>query len=358
VGDLRERNRLADVLWIGSDEGFERQAAASAGIPFVAIPTGKLRRYLSVRNITDAARLPLGIAAARRRLREYRPTVVLSTGGFVSVPTVIASRGIAPVLTHEQTATLGLANRINAKFADTLALSFTNTADDARRLHRHVIVTGNPIRAHLRTGDRARGLAALGFASDSPVVYVTGGARGAAPINQRIAALLPEILDHVQVLHQTGPATANPDAQWLTRLRDEMPPRVRNRYKIVEYVGEELPDIYAAADLIVGRAGAGTVAELAYVSRPSILIPLPGASGNEQEINARVLGQAGAAVVLLQEEASPARLRQEILAILADPSRCQAMAAAASSAARPDAARALADALLALGERHPSPRRR
>jgi UDP-N-acetylglucosamine--N-acetylmuramyl-(pentapeptide) pyrophosphoryl-undecaprenol N-acetylglucosamine transferase len=201
-------------------------------------------------------------------------------------------------------------------------------------------------------------LAALGFASDSPVVYVTGGARGAAPINQRIAALLPEILDHVQVLHQTGPATANPDAQWLTRLRDEMPPRVRNRYKIVEYVGEELPDIYAAADLIVGRAGAGTVAELAYVSRPSILIPLPGASGNEQEINARVLGQAGAAVVLLQEEASPARLRQEILAILADPSRCQAMAAAASSAARPDAARALADALLALGERHPSPRRR
>jgi UDP-N-acetylglucosamine--N-acetylmuramyl-(pentapeptide) pyrophosphoryl-undecaprenol N-acetylglucosamine transferase len=351
VDELHRRGALTDLIWIGSRDGVERQAAEDAAIRFVAIPTGKLRRYLSLRNLSDAARVPLGALAARRALASFRPDVVLSTGGFVSVPAVVAARGLAPVLTHEQTAILGLANRINARFADVLAVSHVQTESLARRLHRRVVVTGNPIRVGLTAGDRLRGLQCLGFEDGIPVVYVTGGARGASPINQRIAALLPSLLDRAQIIHQTGPLTANADANNLARLRETLPDPVRHRYKIVEFIGGELPDVYAAADLVVGRAGAGTIAELAYVGLPAILVPLPGARGDEQTRNARVLADAGAAVVIAQPEATPERLEREILALLDDSERREHMANAARTVARPDAAARLAEELLALGRK-------
>jgi UDP-N-acetylglucosamine--N-acetylmuramyl-(pentapeptide) pyrophosphoryl-undecaprenol N-acetylglucosamine transferase len=348
VDELRRRGALADVIWIGSREGVERQAADEAGIRFIAIPTGKLRRYLSLRNLTDAARVPLGVLAARRALAAFHPNVILSTGGFVSVPAVVAARGIAPVLTHEQTAILGLANRINARFADIVAVSHAVTEPLASRLHRRVVVTGNPVRIGLTAGDRAHGLRALGFSDALPVVYVTGGARGASPINQRVAALLPGILDRAQIVHQTGPPSANPDAGNLTQLKESLPDAVRDHYKVVEFIGNELPDVYAAADLVVGRAGAGTIAELAFVGLPAILIPLPGARGDEQALNAHVLGDAGAAIVIEQPDATPERLQTEMLSLLEDPERRSRMANAARTVARPDAAARLADELLAL----------
>jgi len=346
--ELRRRDALADLIWIGSREGVEGQAAEEAGIQFVAIPTGKLRRYLSLRNLTDAARLPLGVLAARRALTAFRPDVVLSTGGFVSVPAVVAARGIAPVLTHEQTAILGLANRINARFAEVLAVSHRQTEPIAARLHRRVVVTGNPIRIGLTAGVRSRGLQRLGFDGAIPVVYVTGGARGASPLNQRIAALLPGILEHAQIVHQTGPLSANADAGNLSQLREVLPETVRRRYHVVEFLRDELADVYAATDLVVGRAGAGTIAELAYVGLPAILVPLPGARGDEQALNARVLGDVGAAVVIAQSDAAPSRLETEILALLDDPERRARMAKAARSVARPDAAARLAEELLSL----------
>ncbi|MBA3415995.1 MAG: glycosyltransferase, partial [Chloroflexia bacterium] len=122
VEELRRRRLVADILWVGSDAGIERDAALAAGIPFRSVPTGKLRRYFSLQTLTDAGRLPLGVAQARRALAAFRPDVVFGTGGFVSVPTLIAAKGIAPILTHEQTAILGLATRINARFADLLAV--------------------------------------------------------------------------------------------------------------------------------------------------------------------------------------------------------------------------------------------
>ena len=351
VDELRQRGTLAELTWIGSSDGVERRAAEEAGIQFVAIPTGKLRRYLSLRNLTDAARIPLGVLAARRALAAFRPDVVLSTGGFVSVPAVVAARGIAPVLTHEQTAILGLANRINARFADVLAVSHSQTALLAGRLHHRVVVTGNPIRVGLTDGDRSRGLQRLGFEAGMPVVYVTGGARGASPINQRIAALLPGILDRAQIVHQTGPPSANADASNLSAMKETLPKAVRHRYHVVEFLRDELPDIYATADLVVGRAGAGTIAELAYVGLPAILVPLPGARGDEQALNAQVLGDVGAAVVIAQRDATPERLQVEILALLDDAERRARMANAARSVARPEAAARLADELLSLAQR-------
>lgn len=351
LGELRQRDALASVVWIGSSDGHERQAAHDADIPYVPIPTGKLRRYLSLQNLTDAGRIPLGVVAARRALRRARPQVVLSTGGFVSVPTVIASRGIAPVITHEQTAIVGLANRINARFAEVLAISYAETEPEARRFHQNVALTGNPVRTALQEGDRARGLQWMGFSEDLPVMYVTGGARGASPLNQRIASKLTQILEHWQLLHQTGPASANDDAANLATQRAALPAHLQQRYKIVEFIRSELPDVYAAADLVIGRAGAGTVAELALVGKPAILIPLPGAGGDEQARNAQVLVNAGGAVMLLQEHATPERLVDECMAILGNTDRREQMSAAARSVAQPDAASRLAEIVLKLAAR-------
>ena len=346
VQELQRRGALADVIWIGSHDGQERESAAAAGIRYVSIPTGKLRRYISVSNIIDMGRVPVGVVAARRILRSSGPEVVFSTGGFVSVPTVIAAKGIAPVVTHEQTAIVGLANRINARFADVLAISHRESEAFARQLHRRVELTGNPIRTGLVDGDRSRGLEQLGFTSELPVLYVTGGARGASALNERIGALLPELLPHLQILHQTGPTSANQDGERLRSVRTALPLELQRRYVLREFIGAELPDVYAAADLALGRAGAGTVAELAYVGLPSILVPLPGAGGDEQFRNAQVLAGAGAAVVVPQTEATTERLRDEILGLVASPERRAAMATGARAVAQPHAAANLAELLL------------
>jgi UDP-N-acetylglucosamine--N-acetylmuramyl-(pentapeptide) pyrophosphoryl-undecaprenol N-acetylglucosamine transferase len=350
IEELQRRNALDDLLWIGSHTGQERATADSAGIPYQPVQTGKLRRYFSLHTATDAGRIPAGVAQAFWHVRRFRPSVVFSTGGFVSVPTVIAARGAAPVLTHEQTAILGLANRINARFADTVAVSYESTADAARKVHRKVVVCGNPVRAFLANGDSDHGRLHWRF-TNLPMVYVTGGSLGASPINQRIAALLPALLDDVQVLHQAGAASSNSDAADLRRLLETWPAEVQRRYQVVERIGEELPDVYAAADLVIGRAGAGTVAELAFLGKPSILIPLPGTGGDEQTRNAQVLEKVGAAVVIPQSEATPELLRTEILRLINDPNLLARMATAARSVGRADAAARLADELLDLHQR-------
>lgn len=348
VEEMRRRGIALDPLWIGSHGGIERAIAAQHDLPFVAIQTGKLRRYLAIQTVTDALRVPVGVAQAWRHIRGFAPDVIYATGGAVSVPSVIAGYRRAPVLTHEQTAQVGIANRTAARFADTFAVGFEPVAVQARAMHDHVIVTGNPVRASLASGSASRGYAFYGFSPDMPVVYVTGGARGASPLNQRLWPILPALLDHVQVVHQVGPASANDDVRRHTELRSSLPEHLAHRYAVTEFVGAELPDLYAIADLLIGRSGAGTVSELGFVGLPSILIPLPGTWGDEQRKNAAVLGDVDAAVVIDQTDTTPARLQAEILHLTASPDRLVAMRAAARSTARPDAAARLTDAILDL----------
>lgn len=348
VEEFRSRGIRLDVQWIGSLAGVEKESAERAGIPFVSIQTGKLRRYPSFQTLTDAGRIPVGVIQARKAVSSFKPDVVLSTGGFVSVPTVLAAKGIAPVVTHEQTAILGLATRIDAKVADVLAVSWDATGEAARKSHHRVVVTGNPVRASIRDGNATRGFAAFGFDPGLPLVYVTGGARGASPINTRMAALLPDLLERCQVLHQTGPESANGDLADLRERQKLWPEQLRKRYHAVDFIHDELRDVYAAASVIVGRAGAGTVAELAVIGVPSILIPLPGAGGDEQTLNARMLADAGAAVLLTQENATPERLGKTLDALFSDPERRSRMSATGRRLGKPDAASNLADVLLSV----------
>jgi UDP-N-acetylglucosamine--N-acetylmuramyl-(pentapeptide) pyrophosphoryl-undecaprenol N-acetylglucosamine transferase len=348
IEELRARGVPLEILWIGSHKGVERDIAGSQGIRFTAIQTGKLRRYLALETVTDMLRLPVGLAQAYLQVRRFKPDVIFSTGGNVSVPTVVAGSRMAPILTHEQTAQVGIANKIAARFAKRFAASYDETAEIARTLHDHVVVTGNPVRASLASGDTSRAWAHLGLTPGLPVLFVTGGARGASAVNKRIEALLPGLLNRAQVVHQAGPASANDDAARLATLRESWPEDYRKRYVVTEFLGPEIADLYAIADLVIGRAGAGTVAELAFLGKPSILIPLPGTWGDEQRKNAAVLVRNDAAIVLEQADTDAAMLGEVIESLLDDPTRRHQMGANASKVSRPDAAARLADELLAL----------
>jgi UDP-N-acetylglucosamine--N-acetylmuramyl-(pentapeptide) pyrophosphoryl-undecaprenol N-acetylglucosamine transferase len=348
AGALRGLSQV-DLTWIGSSAGVERDIAASYQIRFFTIPTGKLRRYLSLHTLIDAVRIPFGVLRARLHLRTIQPDVIFSTGGFVSVPTVIAGwmAGI-PIITHEQTATAGLANRINARFADRIALAFQATADEFPGRDRQIVVTGNPVRPELLDGDAGRARTNLNIPSELPVTYITGGSLGAQALNSCVRTLISSLCTQAFVIHQCGPTAANGDYPRLLETRETLQSELRDRYVVRERLGSELADIYAVADVVIGRAGAGTVAELALLGKPSILIPLPGAAGDEQTRNARVLADVDAAILIPQSNLTPERLGREVSALLNDRERLDRMAVAAQTVAQPDAANLLAEEILAL----------
>jgi len=350
IAVLQALKKTTDVnaFWIGSYGGIEQSAANQAGIVFSPIQTGKFRRYLSLRTPIDVLRIPIGTVQSWRLLRRFRPDVVLSTGGFVSVPTVVAAGLLRiPTLTHEQTATVGLATRINARFAGVVALSFERSRAQLGRTRGRVVVTGNPIRSSLFQGSAERACEIFKLSSDLPIIYITGGALGAHAINVAVSVALPHLLEVTQIIHQCGPASGNGDLPRLIEAQSRLAPELRQRYVVRERVGEELADIYAAASLVVGRAGAGTVAELAALGKPAILIPLPGAGGDEQTLNARVLADAGRAFLLPQSELTPERLVSEIESLL-NSDQMTAMATAARNDERTDAADRLAAEILTL----------
>jgi UDP-N-acetylglucosamine--N-acetylmuramyl-(pentapeptide) pyrophosphoryl-undecaprenol N-acetylglucosamine transferase len=354
---LRERGSdeawSLEVLYIGSVAGVERRVMLEMGVPYVPIQTGKLRRYLSPQTPIDLLfRLPLGGVQALRAVRRFRPHVIFSTGGYVCVPTVAAGRLLGvPSLTHEQTALVGLANRVAGRFATRIAVSYPQSA-------RYfppgkTIVTGNPMRPSILNGDAGRAAALLGFDLSLPTLYVTGGAQGSHAINLAVHAALPRLLECCQVLHQCGqgPDGSEADLRMLEQAREELPAEMRARYKMQAYVGDELGDIYALASLVVGRAGAGTVNELANLGKPSILVPLPGAAGGEQEANARALEKEGGAITLLESDLTPDSLVAMVCGLITEQERLAAMRAGATRLSTAGAADKIVDELLKLAGR-------
>lgn len=345
--------RLGDgvrLAWIGSQAGVEATWVPAAGIPYDAIPTGKLRRQLAWRNVTDLTiRVPAGFGRAFALLGRLRPDVVVATGGFVAVPTAVAAAARrCPLLVHEQVVVPGLANRLIGRVADRVAVTFAASAPAFPPSK--VVVTGNPIRPALLAGRRERAFERFGLDPAAPLTYVTGGALGAHRVNRVVGAALGALLPMTQVVHQAGDNVQG-DLGWLQREAARLSPSLQARYRVAAHIGGELGDLYAAASLVIGRAGAGTVTELAALGLPSILIPLPGARGDEQTANARVLADAGAAVLLPERELTPERLVDEVRTLLGEPARLRARAERARSLATPDAATRLVDLILSLARR-------
>jgi len=332
-------------VWVGSRDGIEAKRVPAAGIEYVAISTGKLRRYWDWRNVSDLlVNVPAGIIGAWRALGRLRPRAVFGTGGFVALPVVTAAalRGI-PTVIHEQTAVPGLANRVSAPFARRIAVTY---ADSARHFPAEkVVVTGNPMRPELRRGSRADALARYGFDPGLPVVYVTGGALGAHRINRAVGETLPALLVHAQIVHQSGDNPTTGDLAWLRERRAALPPALAARYVVTPFVGAELADLFAATSLVIGRSGAGTVNECCQLGIAALYVPLPGTSGDEQTANARLVERDGGAALLPQDALTPATLAERVVALVSAPDRLKAMGERATALGVPDAAERIADVL-------------
>ncbi|MDG9709657.1 UDP-N-acetylglucosamine--N-acetylmuramyl-(pentapeptide) pyrophosphoryl-undecaprenol N-acetylglucosamine transferase [Streptomyces sp. DH10] len=349
---LAAEGRVLEVLWIGTADGLEARVAPAEGIAFATVATGKIRRssnplmMMSAANVRDMARVPLGVAQARKLVADFRPDVVLATGGYVAVPAGLAARMCRrPLVLHEQTVRLGLANRKLAGSASRIAVSSESTLPLLPVAVRGAaVVTGNPIRPEVLAGHPDKAVGALGlhgFDRRLPTVYVTGGAQGSQQINGVVRDALPWLLERANVIHQCGPDNVEELRQYAAPL----PATLADRYYLAGFVGPELPDVLALADVVVSRSGAGTLAELTALGKPAVFIPLASSAGNEQAHNARHLEEAGAAVALLGDVTAD-RLKEAVGPLLTDPARRVSMAERARAHGRPDAADRLVDVIL------------
>jgi UDP-N-acetylglucosamine--N-acetylmuramyl-(pentapeptide) pyrophosphoryl-undecaprenol N-acetylglucosamine transferase len=340
------RSRRVEVAWIGSRDGVEARRVPAKGIQYHAIPAGKLRRYWDRRNISDLlVRIPSALLRSWWLLRRLRPDLLFATGGFVALPSVLGAWFLRiPVIVHEQVAVSGLANRIAARFACRVAITFPPSEREFPR--GKSVLTGNPLRPELMGSSREAALERLGLEPSLPVVYVTGGAQGSHRINRAVGEILEPLLSLTQLVHQCGDHPTTGDRAWLLERAGRLDSTRRARYRLLPYVERELREVYAAAWLVVGRAGAGTVNECCQLGLPGLLIPLPGASRDEQTANARIVEEAGGAILLPEASLTPQRLLETIRSLLADPQRLKVMGDRARTLAVPDAAERIAELIL------------
>jgi len=320
IESLRRMAFQGRIVWIGSEKEMDRQIVESAGVEFRAIPSGKFRREFSFRNLTDLGRIAAGYLRARSILAELNPAILFSKGGYVSVPPCRAAAGLGiPVFTHESDASPGLATRLNARYAERILTSWEDTASFFPfSLRTKVIRTGNPVRPSLFEGSRQRGIEHFGLDPNLPIVLVIGGSQGALELNRLVREALPLLCPRVQIVHQTG--TAHYEEALAAIPAD---PQIRAAYRPLGYIGPEIADLYAAADLVAGRAGAGTVWEAASLEKPMVLVPLAGSGTRGDQVeNAKLAEKAGAARVLMGQDVN-ARTFAEIVLSFLEPERRQ-----------------------------------
>ncbi len=278
-----------DIRYIGSYTGIERRLIEGANIPYDAISSGKLRRYFDLKNFSDPFRVIKGYAQARTLLKQHRPDVIFSKGGFVAVPVVLAAKHCKiPVIIHESDMTPGLANKICIPSAAKVCCNFPETLKYLPE--DKAVLTGSPIRAELLQGDRLSGLSYAHLSADRPVLMIIGGSLGAVAVNNAVRRILPRLLKQFQIIHICGKGNLDE-----TLLHTE-------GYVQFEYVDAPLKHLFAAADVVISRAGANAICELLALRKPNLLIPLSAAaSRGDQILNARSFAQQGYSKVLEED---------------------------------------------------------
>lgn len=333
---LRRMAPGAEIVAVGTESGLESRLVPEAGYELRTIAKVPMPRRPSMDLVKLPFRFSAAIKAAGRILDESGAQAVLGVGGYVCTPVYLAAKKRKlPIFVHEANARAGLANKVGARYAQGVGAAFSGTGLPG------ATVVGMPMRGHIATMDRAalRGSAreALGFTPGAPALVVTGGSSGAASINAAVAASLPDLAAAgIEVLHITGRGKVVLDASG-----DRL---AAPGYRQVEYV-DSMEQAYAAADLMVARSGAGTVCELAVAGTPAVLVPLPIGNG-EQRLNAADLVAAGGALLVADAEFTPEYLRSAVVPLLGDPAALQAMATAARSQGRADAAQSMATMIL------------
>ncbi len=333
----------ATIHFVGSERGSESRLVPAAGFSVTLLPGRGIQRKLTLANVGAVWGLLKAVAHAFAMLRRHRPAVVVAMGGYASIPCAIAAIVLRiPIVVAEQNAVPGAANRLTARFAKAAAVSFPGT--DLPR----AVLTGNPVRPEVlavdRDRDRAGAREALSIADGQTVLLAFGGSLGSLRINEAVVGALASWRPRreLTVRHVIG------ERDWAALSERAPAPVVEGvTYVSVRYE-DDMPRAFAAADLVLSRSGATTVAELGAIGVPAILVPLPGAPGDHQTANARALVDAGAAVLVPDAELTADRLVREVDALVAEPGRLEAMGRAARTTARRDAG----DAVAALVEEH------
>ena len=313
----KKDNQQITINWIGCSKGMDGQLVKKATGPdgkptadaFYGIPSGKLRRYFSWQNFTDLFRIAGGYFAARRILKKLRPAILFSKGGFVSVPPVLAAKHLGiPVFTHECDFTLGLANRLNFKSAKTMFVSYEETKNRLSQAEQErVAVTGNPVRPVIYNADAQKGREFLEITSERPMLLVLGGSSGAKQINELVQANLDWLCERFTVVHQTGLLNADNNTEL------ELKQKYNGSYKPYPFIYEQMPDVIAAADVILSRAGANSIWEAAVLAKPMVLIPLCGSGTRGDQVdNARFFESFNAADVLVGQDATAENLKSSL----------------------------------------------
>ena len=305
--ELRARHSAWKFLWVGTTTGPEREVLECMGVRFVALPPAKWRRYKSFKNITDLAILSYDIFKSWRIIKHFQPDILITAGGYVSLPLHIAGRvARIPMLVHQEDVVPGLANRFMARFATLVTVTFERSASCFKK--RRAVYIGNPVRAGLKAVGHAEAPAHFGFSPARKTIVVIGGGTGATRLNRLVAEALPVLGKKYQILHVTGRGKA-----YWGNSQDIHHQSIAAHYKQFEFLDErELGLAFAAADIVVTRAGLGTLSELAVLGKPAMIVPI---KNSHQEQNAEAFAGRGAAV-LFEETGSYedfARALQEIL---------------------------------------------
>ena len=329
IASLLKKNLSHRVFWIGSDSGMDRVIVEGAGLEFFGIPSGKLRRYFSFRNIFDVFKVAAGFFAARKILKREGTRFLFSKGGFVSVPPCAAARSLKiPVFTHESDFSPGLATRINARFAERIFIPYKESSSFYSGMAEGKIrVSGNPIREEFAAADPSTGRKFLSLGENERILLVLGGSLGSREINELVRACLPQLSEFYTVVHQTGEDNIN----------EALSPS--ERYRPVPYFKAEIPHVIAAAELVLCRSGAGTIWECKYLKKPMVLIPFRGSGTRGDQVeNARLFQEAGAAVCFIpvssdSVDESAEKLSALISSLAEDPVKRTAMGEAKISGA-------------------------
>ena len=295
-----------DVTYIGSYDGIEKKLIEELDVPYYGISTGKLRRYLSLKNLSDPFRVIKGFSQAGKIIKDIAPDVVFSKGGFVSVPVVLAAaRKKIPVIIHESDLTPGLANKICIPRATKVCCNFPETLEYLPK--EKAVLTGSPIRTELASGDPDAAFSLCRFSEKKPTLLAIGGSLGSVVLNNALRLILPDLLKQFNVIHLCGKGHLDKD------LEDTA------GYAQFEYASGELKDLFALADIVISRAGANAICELVALRKPNLLIPLSAAaSRGDQILNAKSFERQGFSLVLQEEEVTKESLLENIQRLYSD----------------------------------------
>jgi UDP-N-acetylglucosamine--N-acetylmuramyl-(pentapeptide) pyrophosphoryl-undecaprenol N-acetylglucosamine transferase len=344
--EAQQKNISLRMLLMG-EAGFLERAAKEAGLIHKPILAGKLRRYFSPLILLDLIKLPIGILQSLWHVFWFMPDAVFSKGGYDSIGPVLAARlYFIPVYLHESDTIPGLANRIVGGLARNVFVGF---AAAEKYFPGKAIHSGNPVRSELLTGDRIVALRSFQFSEDTKTVLIFGGSQGAKQINDIITTSLAELVHEFQIIHQSGESQYDIVRSTVDVLlkegKDTYGSLIQERYRLYAFLSpQEMANAYAAADIIISRAGAGSLFEIASLGKPAIIIPLPGSANNHQLANAIEFSKAGVPVV--EGGNMTTHILTSQLHALLEPAKHAQVSQSLKALATPDAAAKIAQALL------------